>query len=162
MRIDEGFHKPAPLRKCPWPPDGVHWQSCHSILDAFFTGLHLVEANARQRRIDEDAVRDHAFAGAPATSFKIRVNNVEVVLRHVCEVRTPRALSDCPYVRCGCFQAIIHPDVTRFSDLDSGALKTDSPCVRGTANTSENRGSLKWSVFRVRFEGAESRRRRAA
>ena len=126
VHVDERLHEPTSLRKGPGAPCGVHRHGCEPVSDAFCAGLRLVQANARQFRIDENAVGNQPVLGAATASVQVLANDVKIVLGYVSEVWAARALSQRPYVwRCG-FQTIVYPDVPLFRNLDSRLLKTDA------------------------------------
>jgi hypothetical protein len=76
----------------------------------------------------------------------------EVVTRYMREVRAASALSYCPDLRGGCFQAIIHADVPLFGQLDSRLFQADSLSIGRTPNRNENVRSLNRSHTAVTVE----------
>ena len=55
-----------------------------------------------------------------------------------CEIWAARELSHRPHVRRGCFQTIVHSDVSLLRNLDARFLEPDAACIRRAPKRHQN------------------------
>jgi hypothetical protein len=80
------------------------------------------------------------------------MNDAKVVLRYVGEVRAAGALSHRLHVRCSCFQAIIHPNVSLLRYFDPCFVETDAAGVGSAPQRHEDVSALHGSCLIAALE----------
>jgi hypothetical protein len=68
------------------------------------------------------------------------MNDIEIILGHVREVRTPGAFSERPNIRRRSFQAIINTNMSSLSDFDPCLFEANALCVWDSTKRGENVG----------------------
>jgi len=96
-----------------------------AILDAVATRLEFIFSDPRQFGIGEHAEGDETAAGGAIAPVKVRMNDAEIVVTNVGELRAAGAIGHRPDIFGGGLQAIVDLDVAVGVKLNSGALETD-------------------------------------
>src|SRR5208283_943038 len=106
------------------------------------TSLGLISSDSRQFRIGEHAEWDQAILRGSIAAVQVVVNDAEVVISDVRELRAARAIAHSPNVIAGRLQPFVDLDEPVLVELDAGQLEPDSIGVRRSARRNQQVGAF--------------------
>jgi hypothetical protein len=93
VAADERFHETARFRQCTGAKHCLHGQLRHAVGAARRHRFVFIESDSRYFRIRKKTERDQAVARVSRATVKVSLDNAEVVLRYVRELRAACAFA---------------------------------------------------------------------
>jgi len=140
--VDQRFHKSVQFIDRTRSQDGGNGQSGDANGDAALCRFLFGEADMCDLRIGEQAGRNNSVSRGPFSTSEIVADDSEIVEGNVRKLRAPGAFADRPDIWSGCFQAIIHLQVTELIQLDAGQIQSDSGGIGNTSGRDKDIAGL--------------------
>src|SRR6266403_4194069 len=106
------FMKPRVSGYCPRSQHGGDWQLRHANGDALALGFAFAQANARERRVGEHAVRDEPITLGASPAAQIGRDDTEIVERDVGELWAAGGLANRQNIGRARLEPVIDRDIS--------------------------------------------------
>src|SRR5258708_20872736 len=121
-RLDQRLHEAARLRYRPRSQHGSDRQLRHANGDALALGFAFAQANTRERRIGEHAVRDEPITLGAITPPQIAPDDTAIVERDVGELWAAGRLANRPDIERARLEPLIDPNISAVVGHDTGEV----------------------------------------